>query len=255
MTLALAIILIILIFLICGDKGTRSIVSVILNAALLLLALFLIYRGAPPVPVTLLTCVAASAITLYYPEDRGDSDGAVKTHAAFLSVLIVMAVMIPVVFFFADHANAAGFNPEAYETTDSNGYTRNIGVSMLSLYISVMFIALIGTVTDTAVAITSSVQEIRNNNRSLSPGELLASSFVVGRSVLSTSIHTIFYIYIAEYLTLMIQYISDYSFAYVINSKSLAHELIAVSVSGMGCCLVVPVAALISARMTRDTRA
>ena len=46
-------------------------------------------------------------------------------------------------------------------------------------------------------------------------------------------------------MTLMIQYITDYSFSYVINSKSLAGEFVSVSLSGIGCCLIVPVTAVL----------
>ena len=68
----------------------------------------------------------------------------------------------------------------------------------------------------------------------------------VGKSILATSIHTIFYVYIAEYMTLIIQYLTDYPLRYVLNSQSLAGELISVSVSGIGCCLTVPVSAVLS---------
>ena len=68
---------------------------------------------------------------------------------------------------------------------------------------------------------------------------------------MSTSIHTIFYVYIAEYMTLLMQYVSDYHFSYIINSQSLASEFISVSISGIGCCLVVPIATVIGAGTIR----
>ncbi|MDD7019159.1 YibE/F family protein [Hornefia butyriciproducens] len=246
----LTAILIILILLISGDKGSRSIVTTVLNAGLLLAAIFLINRGASPVPVTIGCCVLITGITLYY-----QNEGGVKSRASFLSVLTVILIMIPLVYWFALHANASGIPGEQYEITDSNGYTRNIGISMLSLQISIMFIALIGTVIDTAVAITAAIYEIRANNKDLPLRALIESSFTVSKAVLSTSIHTIFYIYIAEYMTLFIQYLTDYSFATVLNSLSLSRELITISISGIGCCLVVPVATVLGAIMvTRDRR-
>jgi uncharacterized membrane protein len=50
-------------------------------------------------------------------------------------------------------------------------------------------------------------------------------------------------------MTLLMQYISDYHFSYIINSQSLASEFISVSISGIGCCLVVPIATIIGAAM------
>lgn len=240
--LLLTAVLVLCIFLFCGNKGARAIVSTAMNAGLLLISLWLIYRGLSPVAVTLVCCVLITVVTLFYQNEPG-----IKSRAAFLSVLAVILIMVPVVFVLAYGANAEGFPPENYEMTDSNGYTRDIGIPMLSLQISVMFIALLGTVIDTAVAIVSSIHEIRASKKDLPLHALLESSFRVSKAVLSSSIHTIFYIYIAEYMTLFIQYVSESSFSEVLNSKSLAHELISISASGLGCCLVVPAATVIGA--------
>ncbi|NLD11377.1 MAG: YibE/F family protein [Clostridiales bacterium] len=242
MLIALTAILFILIFIVCGDKGTKSIISTVMNAVLLLLAIFLIYRNFSPMLVTIGCCVMITVVTLFYQNEVN-----IKSKVAFLSVLVVIVIVIPLIYFMASCANAAGFNPEEYEITDSNVYTRNIDISMLALQISIMLIALMGTVIDTAVAITSSIYEIRANNKDLPLHDLMKSSFKVSKAVLSTSIHTIFYIYIAEYMTLLIQYMTDYSLSYIINSQSFARELISVSISGIGCCLVVPVATVAGA--------
>ena len=129
---------------------------------------------------------------------------------------------------------ARGFNSEQYEITDTNGYTRNIQLDMLALQISVMIIALIGTVIDIAIAITSSVYEVLHHNPHLSLRQLTASAFSAGQAILNTSIHTIFYIYMAEYLTLFIQYADEYSLSRLLNSKSFCQEFISISISGVG---------------------
>lgn len=239
--LVLSGILILLILLICGDKGSRSILSMAMNAVVLLGSLFLIYRGLPPVIITFGACVIISLITLFFQNESSH-----KSWVAFGSVMLVLALLLPLIWFLADCANAEGFPPEQYELTDSNGYTRNIGIDMLSLQISVMIIALIGTVIDTAVAITASTWEIHANNKALTPARLMAASFTVSKAILATSIHTIFYIYIAEFLTLFIQYLEDYPLMTVLNSQSLAREMITICVSGLGCCLVVPVTTVLS---------
>ncbi len=240
--ITLTVILIILILLICGEKGSKSIITTAMNGSLLLVAIFLIYSGISPIPVTLASCIIISLITLYY-----QNEGGIKAHLSLISIVVIFILMVPVIYLFAANSHGQGFPPEEYEVTDSNGYTRNIGISMLSLQISTMIIALVGVLLDTSVAIISSVFEISANNKGLTTTQLMKSSFVVSKSILATSIHTIFYIYIAEYLTLFIQYISEYSLVTVLNSKSLAKELISISLSGIGCCLVVPVATILAA--------
>ena len=245
MLVILLAILLALILIFTGDRGAKSIVSTAIHVGILILAIFLMYRGLPPVLVTALACLAISAVTMFY-----QNDGDVKSRIAFGSVIAVIIILIPLVFWFAHIANAEGFNNAQYEITDTNGYTRNVGIDMLQLQISVMLIALIGTVIDIAIAITSSIYEIQDSvgaDRKLTASELLSTGFTASRAILNTSIHTIFYIYIAEYLTLMIQYVDEYSFERLINSQSFAAEFISVSISGIGCCLVVPVTTLLSA--------
>ncbi len=240
MLIALTVILIALILLLCGDRGAKSIVTTVIQASFLLAAIFLIYRGLPPVPVTAAACLAIAAAALFY-QNEADT----KSRAAFLSVAVVILLLLPLVWYLAAGANSEGFNSEQYEITDTNGYTRNIGLDMLSLQISVMIIALIGTVIDIAIAIVSSVSEVLLHNRDLSLRKLTGSAFAAGQAILNTSIHTIFYIYMAEYLTLFIQYADEYSLSRLINSKSFCQEFISISVSGLGCCLIVPVAAIL----------
>ena len=246
MLVILLTVLVAFILIFTGDRGAKSIVTTAIHAGLLIAAIFLIYRGLPPILVTALTCIAISAVTMFY-QNEGDQ----KSRIAFAAVIVVILVLIPVVFWFADAVNAEGFNDAQYEITDTNGYTRNIGMNMLHLQISVMLIALIGTVIDIAIAITSSIYEIYDSIGRLTTGQLLTSGFTASRAILNTSIHTIFYIYIAEYLTLMIQY----SFARLINSQSFGAEFISISISGIGCCLVVPAATLLTAwYLTKKTK-
>ncbi len=270
MLVALLAILVALILIFCGDRGAKSIVTTAIHAGILIIAIFCMYRGLPPVLVTAAACLVISAVTMFY-----QNDGDIKSRIAFGSVIVVILILIPVVFWFAGAANAEGFNSEQYEITDTNGYTRNIGMNMLQLQISVMLIALIGTVIDIAIAITSSIYEIyesigaqtgvevaldvgrqsdgesfdvesADSEARLTLSQLVSTGFTASRAILNTSIHTIFYIYIAEYLTLMIQYVDEYDFAKLVNSQSFAAEFISISISGIGCCLVVPVATMLT---------
>ena len=247
MLIILATVLVLLIFIFCGDRGLRSIITTVMQGLLLLLAINLIFHGFNPLIVTLIICTFISCVTMFY---QNESD--IKSKAAFLSVVIVIIILIPLIFYLANGANIEGFNSEQFEITDSNGYTRNININMLLLQMSVMIIALIGTVIDISIAITTSIYEIRRTGKSLNLENLTNAAFISSRSILNTSIHTIFYIYIAEYLTLMIQYADRFSFLELINCKSFCQEFISVSISGIGCCLIVPIASIIGSTMINN---
>ena len=89
--------------------------------------------------ITVAACILIACITLFIPEEAN-----IKSKTALLSVILVILVVVPFVYSIAGRASIQGFTSEQYEITDSNGYTRNIGIDMLSLQISVMIIALIG---------------------------------------------------------------------------------------------------------------
>lgn len=236
MLIVLGILLPCLILLISGDQGAKSIISTGMNAIGILFAIFLIYKGVNPIVVTMISCIAICYVTIFYQNEKN-----VKSKISFISVLIVLVLLVPVIYYIADVSSIQGFTKEQYEITDSNGYSRNIDINMILVQISVMVIALIGMMIDIAIAVSSSMYEIHNNNHHLKKGQLFIAGMNVGKDVLSTSIHTIFYIYIAEYMTLMLQFAESYSFAKMINSKAFCQEFISIAISGIGCCLILPI--------------
>ena len=241
MLIFLLAILIGLILIVCGDKGAKSIATTVINFIFLIIGLFLIYEGMNPLVVTFILCILCACMILFYQNEVSQ-----KSKVSMLSVLCVFMILLPLVYFIASGAGSEGFSGEQYEITDTNGYSRNIDMNMLYLQISVMMIALIGTLVDAVVAITATVYEIHDSNPKLSKAKLIASAFKVGKSILNTSMHTIFYIYIAEYMTLMMQYVQDFTFVQMINAKSFSQEFLSITISGLGICLAIPVAAILS---------
>ena len=93
MLVILLAILVALILIFTGDRGAKSIVTTAIHAGFLVIAIFLMYRGLSPILVTALTCTAISAVTMFY-QNEGDQ----KSRIAFVSVVVVILVLIPVVF-------------------------------------------------------------------------------------------------------------------------------------------------------------
>lgn len=249
MLIFLLAILIGLILVVCGDKGAKSIVTTVINFIFLITGLFLIYQGVNPLLVTFVLCILCACVILFYQNEVNQ-----KSKVSMLSVLCVFLILLPFVYFIASGSGSEGFSREQYEITDTNGYDRNIEMNMLYLQISVMMIALIGTLVDAVVAVTATVYEIQDATPNISKADLIKSAFSVGTSILNTSMHTIFYIYIAEYMTLMLQYIQDFTFVDMINSKSFSQEFLTITVSGLGICLAIPIAAMLSVHFATKKR-
>ena len=89
MLVALLCILVAVILIFTGDRGAKSIVTMAIHAGILVIGIFLMYRGLPPILVTAVTCLAISAVTMFY-QNEGDD----KSRIAFASVVVVILVLL-----------------------------------------------------------------------------------------------------------------------------------------------------------------
>lgn len=242
MLIILALVLIALILLVGGDRTAKSIVTLGFNALILLCTIFAINWGLNPLVTTIISCIIISLVTLFYQNEVN-----IKTKLAFISVLSVIAILIVVIFRITSISSIQGFPIDQLSIQDSNGYSRNINRNMMFIQISVVLMVFIGAIIDTALAVTSALYEVHLNNPDLSKDKLFQSGIGIGRDILSSTINTLFFIYIAEYLTLFIQFVNDFTFAQMINSKQFCQEFISISLSGVGCILIIPIAALLGA--------
>lgn len=235
MLIKLSAILIVLILVFCGNKGAKSIASTMVNIAVLIAYIYLIYIGLNPMAVTVTVSIIFTYVILFYQNEPGE-----KSFIALISVVAVILIIIPIIYFLTAKMSCQNVSEFQYDITDSNGYSRNIGINMLAIQNSVLIIALLGAMCDNAIAVASSIFEINEKLENIEKKELIKSANEVSRYVMSTSIHTVFYIYMAEFLTLFMQFVRNMSFLEMINSSSFALGILTIVVSGLGCTLVIP---------------
>lgn len=247
MLIILVFVFIGLILLIGGDRTAKSLITLGFNTSILLCTIFAINLGLNPIISTLISCVVISIITLFYQNEVN-----IKTKIAFLSVLLVIAILFLMIYKLTSFSNIQGFPLDQLSIRDSNGYSRNIDRNMLLIQISVILMVFIGAIIDTSLAITSALYEVYQNNPNLSKQSLFQSGIGIGRDILSSTVNTLFFIYIAEYLTLFIQFVNDYTFSQMINSKQFCQEFISIALSGIGCILIIPIAAILGAWFYKD---
>lgn len=241
MLIKLSAILIILILIFCGNKGAKSIASTMINVAVLIAYIYLIYIGQNPMLVTVTVSIIFTYVILFYQNESGE-----KSFIALISVVAVILIIIPLIYFLTSKMSCQGISEFQYDITDSNGYSRNIGINMLAIQNSVLVIALIGAMCDNAIAVAASIFEIKDKTGNIEKKELIKSANEVSKYIMSTSIHTVFYIYMAEFITLIMQFMKNMSAVEMLNSSSFALGILTIVVSGIGCSLVIPIATGIS---------
>ena len=90
----LAIVLLVLMILIGGDRGAKSFIALVCNIIALILGIYLIILGVNPILVTILGTVVFCQITLIYQNGHN-----IKTYAAVISVICVILLLSFVIYF------------------------------------------------------------------------------------------------------------------------------------------------------------
>lgn len=130
---------------------------------------------------------------------------------------------------------------------EMNGYSGSIGVNMLFLQAAVILIALLGAVIDTSLSIASGSFEVLRHNPGLSRKAMFLSGVHIGGEILNSTVNTLFFIFMGEFLVMFVNFAFYYPVDIMINSKEFAQGVICIMVSAAGCVAVIPITAFISA--------
>lgn len=243
MILVLTVILFFLMVLVGGNRGLDSFFALVRTVLALIVNIYLIAWGLPPVLVTLVISIFFVVTVLYVQNGRN-----AKMHAAAIAVAIVMLLVLAVTGPILWRAGISGYNEiEQYEEI-SMYLSANLSVPMPAVSLAAVILGLLGAVMDTAVAITTAVNEVYMNNRGLTEKELFRSGMRVGRDILGTTVNTLFFAGLGEGIMLAVLFMkSEDSFAVILNSKSLFQEVSGLLTGAIGCLFIIPLSSFLAA--------
>lgn len=242
MILVLTIILFFLMVLVGGNRGLDSFFALVRTILALVVNIYLIAWGLPPVLVTLVISIFFVVTVLYVQNGRN-----AKMHAAALAVAIVMLLVLATAGPVLWKAGMSGYNEiEQYEEI-SMYLSADLSVSMSAVSLAAVILGLLGAVMDTAVAITTAVNEVYMNNRRLTEKELFCSGMCVGRDILGTTVNTLFFAGLGESIMLAVLFMkSEDSFAVILNSKALFQEVSGLLTGAVGCLFIIPLSSFLA---------
>ena len=238
---ALSLILLILLLLIGGKRGLKTILTIYINLFLITILIIIYGWGFDPILPTFVISLIISCIILFLLNKVN-----IKTICSFISVLIILVVFFGITVLINNRIYIQGY---AEENIESIGYVSfDTGLNMMNLGISIVIIGLIGNIVDTSIAISSALYEVHVNNPNLTTKELFLSGMNIGRDILGTTTNTLFFAYLGSCMTLFI-YFQDfkYSFMTIMNSKIFAIEFTRIIISGAASFLIIPLTAVITA--------
>ncbi|MBM7617472.1 putative membrane protein [Weissella uvarum] len=238
-TIALAIILLILMVLIAGAKGLGAFVSLWINFLVLACIITLISFSFNPFWVLLIGGGIILTITIISTGSDEDTTRTALT-VSFIVMLLLLVLIVPM----EQISSSAGFSVENSEELE--GLSLGINVPFKTLGICAALLATLGAIAEAAVAISSSLAELQADQPRAKLSQLISAGQQVGREIVGTAVNTVLFGYLADFLSLSLLFTRlNYSFTDIINTKLFTSALLSLMYSILGVVLVFPFTLLV----------
>lgn len=225
-----------------GKRGVMSILGLLFSlAAIVLLLIPLTLAGYPPILLTvgisvLITIVDVTLIA-------GVNAKSFSTILGSISGLLVAAIFA---FLAGEIAFVTGYH------TEQAGMLMSWGpdITLSGIFVSGVIISAMGAITDTAMAISSSMEEVKRANPEISGRALFKAGFNVGRDAMGTMSNTLILAFVGSGFSLMLFiFAMNTTWNQFINSDLIGVEVVQGMAGSLGIVLTVPITTFIAAKL------
>ncbi|MBR6950566.1 MAG: YibE/F family protein [Oscillospiraceae bacterium] len=245
-TLAVCLLLFFLVIILVGGRtGLKSLIGLIFTAACLFVILIpLLLEGAPTVLTTFLVCayIAVVSFTVLGGVHR-------KTASAFLGTLAGVCLALLFGLAAQHFAKIDGLRQDSAEALVQMRYYGS-AIHVKGLLVAGVIISALGAVMDVAMSISSSLEEVHMANPALSRKELFRSGMNIGRDMAGTMTNTLILAFLgSEFSYIIFLYAQGLTFRRVFSTAFVGLETISGLASSIGMILAIPLTALIASVM------
>ena len=227
-----------------GKKGLGALAGLLLTLGCIWFILIpCLLRGVPAIPVTIAVSAVSAAAGLIFL--NGYSKKTFCAVCGCVGGVLVSGIAAAVV---GTLSPMNGFNMQEAENLILYGADQGLKVS--GLLVCGVLISALGAVMDVALGIVSSVWEMKEQNPDASVGSLFRSGMQIGKDAMGTMANTLILAFAGSSLNMLIL-VQTYNipFLQLINTDSIALEVVQSVAGSIGILLTVPLVALISARL------
>ena len=227
-----------------GKKGGGALAGLLLTLGCIWFILIpCLIRGVPAVPVTIgVSAVSAAAGLIFL---NGYSKKTLCAVCGCVGGVLAAGIAAAAV---GTLSPMNGFNMQEAENLILYGADRGLKIS--GLLVCGVLISALGAVMDVSLGIASSVWEMREQNPEASAGSLFRSGMQIGRDAMGTMANTLILAFAGSSLNMLILVQTyDIPFLQLINTDSIALEVVQSVAGSFGILLTVPLVAFISARL------
>ncbi|WP_347489092.1 YibE/F family protein [Desulfoscipio sp. XC116] len=237
--LYLAALFVLLLAVIGGRKGIKSIISLaITGCAIFFVLLPLIFKGYDPITTTVLVSAAVTTIILII---LGGISA--KTISAVIGTTGGVIVAGLLAFIVGTAAHLTGFSDEEMQMLLY--IPQQVNFDYKGILFAGMIIGALGAVMDVGMSIASAVEEIKRANPLLRSGSLIRAGMNVGRDIMGTMADTLILAYAGSAMPLMLVFMAyDMPVIKMMNLDLIATEIVRALAGSVGLILAVPITSI-----------
>ncbi len=230
------------ILVIGGKRGLYSVIGLVFTfISILWFFLPAIYRGWSPILAAIVVVVLTTLVTMYLV-----GGFTAKATAAVLGTILGVLAAGVLAWIFGKITHVTGYNVSDIENLIY--VQEETGIQVGELLFAGILIAALGAVMDVSMSISSTLQELHEQNTTMTARQLCRSGMTVGRDMMGTMSNTLILAFAGGSInTIVMFYAYDYEYLQLINLFDMAIEIIQGISASMGVILTVPFVSCIGA--------
>ncbi len=244
---ALIILFVILLSVIGGKKGVKSIVGLAITGIVILKVLLpLILAGYNPITVSLILCIGVSILNLLIISGRNK-----KTYAAIIGTVGGVLIAAAIAYYFSTVLRLTGLSDDELQMLVY--ISQNQSFDFRGLLFSGILMGALGAVMDISMSIASAVNEINENSEEISFKELIRAGMNVGRDIMGTMANTLILAYVGGSMyTFMLVSSYNLSINRMIDQDLIASEILKALAGSIGLVFTIPITAIATAWLIKN---
>lgn len=237
--LVLVLVFVVLLILIGGRKGLKSILTLGLTVVLVLkVFLPLLLKGVNPVPLSVAISIVITLVTIFTISGVNN-----KSLAAVIGTSSGVLVAGLIAYLVGRQTRLTGLSAE--EATALIQFHENLDFSQLLF--SGIILGALGAIMDVGMSIASAIEEVYNANKQLTRKDLFSSGMNVGKDIMGTMTNTLILAYTGSSIPLLLIFMSyEPSLLKILNLDIIATEIVRSLSGSIGLILTIPLTAFVA---------
>jgi len=238
----LILIFVVLLGVIGGIKGLKSVLALIITGIVVLKVLIpLIIAGFNPMLVSIILAIVISIVTLLIISGKNK-----KTVAAIIGTIGGVLIAAVIGIYFSSKLNLTGLTDEEIQMMIY--ISQNTEFNFRGLMFAGILMGALGAVMDVSMSIASSINEVKQNRPNSTTTELIKSGMNIGRDIMGTMANTLILAYVGGSMY-VIMLVTSYKLPMyrILDQDAIASAVLNSIAGSIGLICTIPITAVAAA--------